>query len=210
MADTNSTRQLVSVTDIRESVLFIGGGSLRLVMEISAINFELRSEEEQLAILQGFQQFINSVDFPIQIIINSRKYDIANYLKLVEEATVSLTNELLKLQASEYMKYVAELSELANIMSKKFYIVIPFFAFEAPGKAGVMDSLRNLFKPAKTSSQITEEQFQTYKNQLLQRSELVLSGLVGLGLRTRILEQEELLRLFQSLYNPQTTLQPQS
>lgn len=204
MANSPSTKSIVAVSDIRENVVFLGGGSLRLVIEVSSINFELRSEEEQAAILQGFQRFLNSIDFPIQIVVNSRRYDITKYLETVEAATTNLTNELLKIQAQEYTKYVRELSGLANIMSKKFYVVVPFFVFEVPGKKGFLDSIKNIFKSAEKAVQLSDEQFQTYRNQLLQRAELVYGGLVGLGLRTRILEQEELITLFQQLYNPGT------
>lgn len=198
-----TTKQLVQITDIRESVILLDNGSLRTVVEVSAINFELRSEEEQNAILQNFQQFLNSIDFPLQMVVHSRRFDIDDYLAFVQTTTATLTNELLKIQAGEYVTFVRELSTLANIMSKKFYIVIPFYLSEAPSARGILDSIKGVFKSAGAKpAAIPDEQLQTYKNQLLQRAELIFGGLVGIGLKARVLEQQELMNLFYGLYNP--------
>ncbi len=197
----SSTKQLVQIADIRENVVFLPSGSLRSVLEVSSINFELRSEDEQNAILQNFQQFLNSIDFPLQIVLDSRRFDINEYLAYVQQATGSLTNELLKIQAAEYTKFIRELADLANIMSKKFYIVIPFYISETPGTKGLLNSITGIFKSKKGAS-LTEEQFQTYKNQLAQRTEVVLDGLVSLSLHAQILEEEVLKNLFVALHNP--------
>ncbi|MBI2068701.1 MAG: hypothetical protein HYT67_01165 [Candidatus Yanofskybacteria bacterium] len=205
-----STKQLVEVADIVDNIVILKNGSLRTVIEVSSINFELRSEEEQVAILQNFQRFLNSTDFPLQIVVNSRRLDIEDYLKLIETTTESLTSELLKIQAAEYSKFIKELADLSNIMSKKFYIVVPFYVFETPSKTGLVDSLKSILKPSGVIKQIKPEQLETYKNQLLQRVELVFDGLVGLGLKTRLLEGTELMNLYYGLYNPgiKINLQP--
>src|SRR3989344_4818542 len=143
---TQSTKQLVGVANIIDNVVLLKNGSLRAVISVSAINFELRSEGEQIAILQNFQRFVNSIDFPLQIVIHSRKLNIDEYLKLIDQSSSVLTNELLKIQAEEYRKFVGELSDLSNIMSKKFYIIVPFYVFEAPSKAGIMQSVKSIFK----------------------------------------------------------------
>ena len=199
---TQSTKQLVDIADIIENIVILKNGSLRAVIEVSSINFELRSEGEQIAILQNFQRFLNSTDFPLQIVVNSRKLDIDDYVKLIDKSLESLVSELLKIQAAEYSKFIKELADLSNIMSKKFYIVVPFYVFEAPSKAGITESLKSIFKPSTVAKQLTPEQLGTYKNQLLQRVELVFDGLVGLGLKTRLLEGPELMNLYYGLYNP--------
>ncbi|MBI2064944.1 MAG: hypothetical protein HYT62_02735 [Candidatus Yanofskybacteria bacterium] len=205
MANTNpSTQNLVAIREIRDSVLMLKDGSMRAIIEVSAINFELRSEDEQIGIIQNFQKFINSIDFPLHISIISRRLYIDDYLKLTAEATSQLDNELLKIQATEYMKFIKELSSLTNIMSKKFYIVVPFYVFEAPTKTGIFQSIRSALNPASSAKQLTDEQFLIYKNQLMQRSELIFGGLVGLGLKTRLLERDELVQIFYGLYNPVT------
>ncbi len=197
-----STKQLVSVADVIDNVVLLKNSSLRAVIEVSAINFELRSEGEQIAILQNFQRFINSIDFPLQIVIHSRKLNIDEYLKLIDQSANALTNELLKIQATEYSKFVKDLSDLSNIMSKKFYIVVPFYVFEAPSKSGITQSLKSIFKPSAVVKELTPEQLETYKSQLLQRTELIFDGLVGMGLKAKTLEKDDLMNLFYGLYNP--------
>lgn len=197
-----STKQLVEVADIRENVVFLKNGSLRAVIEVSATNFELKSEAEQTAILQNFQNFLNSIDFPLQMVITSRKLDINEYLTLVDAATNELSNELLKIQAGEYSKFVKELAELANIMTKKFYIVVPFYVFETPSKTGLLKSLTSIFKPSTAVKQITDEQFQTYQSQLLQRVEITLDSLIGIGVKAKVLERDALMKIYYEIYNP--------
>ncbi|MBX4211442.1 MAG: hypothetical protein KW806_01450 [Candidatus Yanofskybacteria bacterium] len=199
---TTGTKQLIDIKEVRDSVLVMRNGSLRMVIEVSAINFELRSEEEQTAILQNFQRFLNSIDFPVQIVVNSRRFDISEYIKTISEAAGQLTNELLKAQAVEYGKFIEELSKLSNIMSKKFYIVVPFYVIEVAKGKGIFDSVRNLLKSSPKDQSLPEEKLQAYKTQLLQRADLVFDGLVGLGLKTRILEDQEIMQLFYELYNP--------
>jgi len=198
-----STENLVPITDIREGVVIMKNGSLRMVLEVSAINFELRSANEQIAILQGFQKFLNSTDFPIQIVVSSRELDIEAYLKTVDQIAESAESELMKIQASEYSRFIKELSSLSNIMSKRFFLVIPFYIYETPKVTGLIQSLKGMFKSKEIGKEITDEQIGTYRNQLLQRAELVYGGLVGLGLKIRTLEDEELKKLYYGLYNPE-------
>ena len=198
-----STEQLVPIADIREDVVVLKNGSLRMVLDVSAINFELRSADDQIAILQGFQRFLNSTDFPLQIVVSSRELDIDAYLKTIDQIADSTENELMKIQASEYSQFIRELSSLSNIMLKKFYVIIPFYIYETPKITGLVQSLKGMFKSKEVSKEFTEEQFVTYKNQLLQRAELIYGGLVGLGLKIRTLENEELKKLYYELYNPE-------
>src|SRR3989338_1303015 len=197
-----STENLVPISDIREGIAILKNGSLRMVLEVSAINFDLRSGDEQVAIRQGFQRVLNSADFPLQIVISSRELNIDTYLKIVEQIVESAENELFRIQATEYARFIKELSGLANIMSKKFYIVIPFYVYEKPEATGLVESLKGVLQPKEVAKELTEEQFNTYKNQLLQRAELVYGGLVGLGLKIKPVEDENLKDLYYRLYNP--------
>lgn len=200
---TQSTKQLITVNEIMQDVIFLKDGSLRAILEVSAINFELRSEEEQTAITQNFQRFLNSIDFPIQIVAHSRKLDIKEYIAVVKDATDQLNNELLKLQGEEYAQFISGLADLANIMSKKFYISVPFYIYEKPTSAGVMDSVKGMFKTA-TPAKIPAEKFDAYRTQLMQRVELVFDGLIGLGLKIQLLEHDDIFQLLSGLYNPGT------
>ena len=197
-----TTSQLVPISDIREGIVILKNGSLRMILEVSAINFELRSADEQVAILQGFQRFLNSADFPLQMVVSSRELNIEPYLKTIDGIAESSENELFKIQALEYARFIKELSSLSNIMSKKFYVVIPFYIYEKPEAAGLIQSLKGLINSKAIPKELTDDQFGTYKNQLLQRAELVYGGLVGLGLKIRALEDEELKKLYYDLYNP--------
>ncbi|MBP9822209.1 MAG: hypothetical protein KBC81_02055 [Candidatus Pacebacteria bacterium] len=199
---TQSTKELVSIADIKDSIVLLKNGSLRAVLEVSAVNFELRSEEEQTGILQNFQRFLNSVDFPLQMIINSRQLNMDEYLKMVDDVAESSTNELLKIQAIEYRKFVKELLELSNIMTKHFYVVLPFYVYETPTKTGVLDSIKGMFGKNQTVQQIKPEQLETYRTQLMQRADLILDGLIGIGLKARLLEGQELSNLYYGIYNP--------
>ena len=205
-----STKQLVSVANIIDNIILLKNGSLRAVIEVSALNFELRSEGEQIAILQNFQRFVNSIDFPLQIVVNSRKLNVDEYLKLIDESANTLTNELLKIQATEYSKFVKELSDLSNIMSKRFYIIVPFYVFEAPSKSGIIQSFKSIFKPSAIVKDLTSEQLETYKGQLLQRTELIFDGLIGMGLKAKTLKENDLINLFYELYNPNNKLAPKN
>ncbi|MCC6405024.1 MAG: hypothetical protein IT405_01415 [Candidatus Yanofskybacteria bacterium] len=198
-----STTELIQLESITDGVIILKDGSLRALVEVTAINFELRSGEEQAAILQQFAAFLNSVDFPVQLVVHSRRFDISTYLASVRQATESLTNDLLKVQAGEYIRFVSELSELANIMAKRFYIVLPLSVIATAEGGGFFSGITSLFKkkPAQQAG-IAPERLASYKAQLQQRAELVIGGISGMGLKGHMLSQEEILVVFNALYNP--------
>lgn len=203
MANEPSTIDLIQIQDIRDGVIVLKDGSLRAIVEVSAINFELRSTQEQEAIIQQFQGFLNSLDFPVQFVVQSRKFDITGYLANVQTAAEQLTNELLKVQAQEYMRFVKELSDLSNIMEKKFFVVLPFSVIQTTEKGGILSGVKGIFSKKKAGPVgPTPEQLATYKEQLRQRADLVSGGLSGMGLKGHLLEQEVLVVLFTALYSP--------
>ena len=127
MASTTNTKKFVEIQDIRENIIVLKNGSLRVVIEVSSINFDLKSSDEQVAIIQGFKNFLNSLDFPLQIVVHSRKLNINDYLSRTSQTVEGINNELLRIQGVEYVKFVRGVVELANVMSKKFYVVVPFY-----------------------------------------------------------------------------------
>ena len=197
-----STDNLVEIADLRDNIVLLKNGSLRAVLEVSAINFELRSEAEQSGILQNFQNFLNSVDFPLQIVVNSRQLNMDEYIKTLDAAADNTDNELLKIQAAEYGKFIKELLDLSNIMSKKFYVVLPFYIYETPSKSGMLQSVKSIFNPSGVVKRINDAEIETYRTQLMQRTELVLDGLLTLGLKAQLLEGDALKNLYYQLYNP--------
>ncbi|MBI2063831.1 MAG: hypothetical protein HYT65_02465 [Candidatus Yanofskybacteria bacterium] len=201
-----STKDFVEIADIRDNVAILKDGSLRSVLEVGSMNFALKSADEQTAIISAFQNFLNSIDFPLQIAINSRKLDIGPYMESLGELTQSISNELMKIQAVEYTRFIKGLTELANIMSKKFYIVIPLYLVETIGKGDQKTSIFGAFKsvvaPSKIAKTLTDQEFENYKTQLGQKSQFVMDSISGLGIETRILGKEELRNLYYSYYNP--------
>lgn len=198
-----STLQFVEVADVKDDFLILKNGTLRAVLEVNSINFELRSQDEQTAILNRFQEFLNALDFPIQILVNARKLNIKLYLESLEELIKASENELLRIQTVEYSRFIKGLVELTNIMSRRFFVVIPFYFIEAATKEGILKGLGSIFKSSAESIQkLSDEQFQSYAGQLRQRIGLVEAGLSSMGIRARQLNREELVNLFYQIYNP--------
>lgn len=204
MTNNISTKQFVDIHDIRDGIVILKNGSLRIILEISSINFDLKSADEQTAIVRGFKDFLNALDFPLQIVVHSRRLDIKNYLEKTQAVVEKTDNELLRIQGVEYLRFVRGLTELANIMSKKFYIIVPFYAVESAAvKKSFVENIKSAFSTAKEKIKTIEKSdFEAYKSQVKQKAELVSDGLQGLGLIAKILSQEELTNMFYSLYNP--------
>lgn len=203
-----NTRDFVQIADIRETVLILKNGSLRSIIEVNSMNFELKSADEQVAIVRAFQNFLNAADFPLQIVVSSRKLDINPYLKSLDEIIEKQENELLRIQAVEYTRFVRGLTELANIMAKKFYIVVPFYVIESPAtKTSFFDALKSILAPSKFLKTLSDEELETYKTQLNQRIDIITEGVGGMGLEAKLLGKEELMGLFYQYYNPGHNLQ---
>ena len=162
---------------------------------VSSSNFALKSEEEQNAITFQFQNFLNSLDFSIEMVVQSKKLNITGYLEKLKELEAKQKNELLKVQIAEYQKFIREMIRGSAIMSKQFFVIVPFSLVELP-------RLTAEEKKQKTSS-LTEEKFQRAKNQLWQRLEFVALGLRRCGLQSVPLNTSELIELFWSLYHPE-------
>jgi len=122
----NSTQRYLPFTQIRENIMIMKDDSARIVMQCTPINFLLKSTEEQDAIIVSFQRFLNSLNFPIQIIVRSTKLDIDSYLANLKDKALKQDNPLLQNQTYEYIEYLKKLIEVAQIMKKEFFIVIPF------------------------------------------------------------------------------------
>jgi len=175
---------------------------LRAVLLVSSINFDLKATEEQDSIISQYQNFLNSLDFPMQIIVSSRKLNIAPYLDYLKKKETQLTNELLSLQLAEYSNFIKNLADVSNIMSKFFYVVVPFHPIESV-KSGIFD---RFFGATNSQMAISKrrELFDTYKNQLWQRLDHVSAGLSGTGVKVTPLNTEELIELLYNSYNPST------
>lgn len=198
--DGTSTQKYVDVEEIRDGVIVLKSGSLRAVLMVSSINFDLKSTEEQDAIIGQYQNFLNSLDFPVQIIVSSRKLNIKPYLEFLTAKESQQTNELLRLQISEYMNFIKNLTEVSNIMSKFFYIIVPFSPVEAK-EGGLFGKLSAIFNPRQVVAQ-KRELFGTYENQLWQRVDHITAGLSGIGVKVTALNTGEIIELLYNSYNP--------
>ncbi len=203
------TQEFLQIADIRDGVVILKNGGLRRILMASSLNFELKSQDEQEALTYAYQNVLNSLDFSIQVVIHSRRLNIAPYLETIKARLGEEENELLKIQMEEYMNFVKTFVESYGIMSKSFFVVIPFAPAES-AKEGFLSRLGGAFgRAAGRPGEVPEERFREYRKQLETRVELVVGGLTSLGMRVIPLETEELIELFFSLYNP-TELEKQS
>ncbi|MDO8529686.1 MAG: hypothetical protein Q7S18_03385 [bacterium] len=195
-----STQKYVDVEEIKDGAVILKSGAMRAILLVSSINFELKSSDEQDAIIQQYQAFLNSLDFPAQIMINSRRLNIEPYLDFLGEKEKSQTNELLRLQMSEYRNFIKNLTEVSNIMTKSFYIIVPFSPVESE-EGGIFGKISALFAPRQKVLK-KRESFETFKNQLWQRVDHIISGLSGIGVKIVPLQTEEIIELLYNAYNP--------
>ena len=196
-----STQKYLDIAEIREDAVIMRDGSLRAVLAVSSINFALKSDDEQKAIISQYVQFLNTIDYPLQVVVHSRPLDIVPYLDKLAVLEKDQQNELLKIQMADYRKYVAELVSLGDIMTKAFYIVVPYSPLSDKRK-GFWSRLQEAFSPAKLLS-LKEERFQERRRELLQRMEHVMGSLQSLGIKSVLLETQALIELYYNLYNPE-------
>jgi len=194
---TKTTQSLLEIDQIREGVMILKNKALRMILMVSSLNFTLKSDEEQQAILYQFQDFLNSLDFSCQILIQSQKLNIIGYLDKLKEIEEKEENELLKLQIVEYQKFIEEILAGGSIMQKTFYVIVPFTLIEAQGAP-----TKQMLKASKKITSLTEEEFQRCRAQLWQRVEFVALGLRRCGLQAVPLNSEEVIELLWSFYHP--------
>ncbi len=195
-----STLKYVEIKTIKDGVVVLKSGALRSVLLVSSVNFDLKSSDEQIAIIGAYQNFLNSLDFPVQIVISSRKLNIGPYTEMLKEKASEQRSELMKIQIVEYREFITNLTEVTNIMSKYFYIVVPFAPVEDE-TGGMFSKISRSVNPAQNITEHTEL-FETYKNQLWQRVDHVAAALGGTGLHFTALNTDELIELYYGMYNP--------
>ncbi len=200
VASSSSTQKYVDVEEIRDGVMVLKTGAIRSVLLVSSINFDLKSTLEQDAIISQYQAFLNSLDFPVQIVIQSRRFNIDPYIERLRDEELQQQNELLRFQMAEYKLYIKKLSEVSNIMSKFFYVVVPFSSVEDQ-ESGFFGKISGIFRP-KQSIGLKGDRFETYKSQLFQRVDHVSAALSSAGVKVSQLNTEEIIELLYNSYNP--------
>lgn len=198
------SQKFLDIAEVRDDVVILKDGTLRAVLLVSSINFSLKSLDEQNAIVQSYMQFLNSLDFPIQIVIQSRKMNIDNYLRRIAEHEKTMDNDLLKRQIADYRDFVKQLVELGDIMQKRFYVVIPL----TPGEEGTQTGkgffqrLKEILTPT-VASKLSEKRFEKLKFDLSLRVNQIIGGLSSMSLNAVQLDTQSLIELYYTVYNPE-------
>lgn len=196
-----ATQEFVPIKEVRDGVVILKDGSLRVLLMASSINLALKSQDEQQAIIGQFQNFLNSLEFTVEFSIQSRGLDIRPYIALLEERYSKELDDLMKIQIREYIAFIKDFTERANIMTKNFFIVVPYDpALIARGSGGMLGAL--LPSSGAKAGAVSDEQFEQYRTQLEQRVSVIEQGLVRTGVRVVKLGTEEVIELFYKLFNP--------
>ncbi len=198
-----STQQYLDIAEIKENTVIMRDGTLRSIVLVSSINFALKSEDEQNAIISSYVSFLNNIDFPIQIVIQSRELNIDHYIERLTQKEKEQTNELLKIQTSEYVQYIKELIGMSRIMNKRFYVVVPYNPLSDKQK-NFFSRLLDIFKPA-LLIKMKEDKFLHRRSELTRRVDNIISGLNSVGLNTVELDTQGLIELYYNTYNPSTS-----
>jgi len=198
-----TTQKYLNIAEIRDNVVILKDGTMRAIIMCSSINFALKSEEEQNALITGYMEFLNSLENPLQIVVQSRKLDTENYMNRLREAQKKQTNDLLKVQISGYLDFINQLIEIGEIMTKRFYLVVPFNPMGAKSK-GFFARLKESFSVGQ-QIKIKKEKFQQYKQELDLNIANIQSALTSMGLDNVVLDTQGLIELFYNAYNPKTS-----
>lgn len=206
----NSTQNALQIAEIRDGIVIMNDGSFRSVVMLKSINFDLMSPQEQEAVEYSYQGFLNSLYFPIQIFVRSQRVDLQPYIEKLDKIRSEHDNMLLALLMEDYIGYIDNISRQANIMDKRFYIVIPFFPHEDLKKAALDQSksffsgLSNLFSSKEVHVTINEADLEAAKTELRNRVQALLNGLLQSSIQGLPLDTQELIELYYDTYNPDT------
>ncbi len=199
-----STQSHLPIGEVKQDTLVMKDGTLRAVLLVSSINFALKNDDEQSAIISAYVSFLNSLDHPLQVVIQSRQLHIKPYLNTLVEKERQQTNELLRAQIADYRSFVAELVDLGKIMSKQFFVIVPYDPLSNK-KKGFFNRFGEVLNPIKIVK-LKEEKFLERKKDLDTRVRLVESGLTNMGLEVVRLDTQSLIELMYSTYNPDIAL----
>ena len=196
------TQQFVPIKEVRDGVIVLKDGSMRAILLASSLNFALKSADEQQSIIFQFQNFLNSLNFSVQISVQSRRLDIRPYIALLEGRYKEQTTDLMRLQTREYIEFIKSFTEQTNIMTKNFFVVVPYTPPIIGG--GNTSIASSLFSKKNKAEEIAEKSatFEEHRSQLVQRLEVVQQGLVRCGIRVVQLGTEEMVEVFYKIFNP--------
>lgn len=204
-----STQRYLPFSEIRDNIIVMKDGSSRMVLKVHALNFNLKSTEEQDAILISYQRFLNSLNFPIQFVIRSLKVDIEAYINRLKNLALKQTNPLLQEQTYKYVDFLLNLVDFAQIMKKEFYIIVPFDfeSNESVRKVDMFGMFRSFWAAISSEESVADiranrSRVERLKKGNMERASTVKMALESIGLRSEILEKQELIKLVYNYYNP--------
>lgn len=211
--NTNSTQNHLQIAEIRDGIVIMNDGSFRSVVMVKSVNFDLMSPAEREGVEAGYQGFLNSLYFPVQIFIRSQKIDIRPYLEKLDKIRSEHDNMLLAMLMDDYLDFIDQLAAQTNIMDKHFYVVIPYFPLTEKSKSaksgkigtkGMFDGILGMFGSSKTHVVINEAKLEEAKTELRNRVQATLDGLQQCGVQGLPLDTQELIELYYDTYNPDT------
>lgn len=197
---SKSTQDFLPVSEVRDGIVLLKDGGLRAILLASSLNFALKSEDEQTAFIVQFQNFLNSLDFSVEIFVQSRMLDIRPYVATLEAAYKNQLDDLMRIQIREYIEFIKSFTEAANIMTKNFFVVVPYSPVANVTKSGPLAALP--FGKKNANAEEANRTFEEQVSQLEQRISIVQQGLVRTGVRTVQLGTEEAIELLYKMFNP--------
>lgn len=205
----NSTQNNLQIAEVRDGIVIMNDGSFRSVVMVKSINFDLMSPAEREGVEFSYQNFLNSLYFPVQIFVRSEKVDIAPYIEKLDKIRAEHDNMLLALLMDDYINYIDQIAAETNIMDKHFYVVIPFLPKESVKKPiteskNLLSGMFSMFSPTNVHVVIDENKLEEAKTELKNRVQSVLSGLLECGVQGLPLDTQELIELYYDTYNPDT------
>lgn len=197
-----STQDFVAIKEIRDNVVIGKSGQFSMVLLASSINFALKSTDEQEAILAQFQQFLNTIEFTLQIYIQSRRLNIEPYLNLLSQLDSKQESELMRTQLREYIEFIRSFTLNVDVMSKNFFVVVPYSPTRISFSSGITKLLSPRSTNMGTAKNVSDSQFEEHRIQLEQRVGLISEGLSRVGVRTVTLQKDDLVDFYYHVYNP--------
>ena len=194
---TPATQEFVAIRDIRDGIVIMKSGQLCKVLLASSVNFALKSQDEQRAILFQFQNFLNTLDFSLQIYVQSRRLNIEPYLAMLGERFDSQDNDLMRIQLREYIEFIRGFTREVDVMSKNFFVIVPY----TPVQINIGRSFSSILTQGRMSS-TGDNTLEEQRQQLEQRQSVVEQGLNRIGVRTIALQTDELVEFYYHIYNP--------
>lgn len=210
----NSTQNTLQIAEVRDGIVIMNDGSFRSVVMVKSINFDLMSPAEREGVEAGYQAFLNSLYFPVQIFIRSQKVDLQPYIEKLDKIRTEHDNMLLAMLMEDYIGYMSDLATQTNIMDKKFYVVVPYFPVVDVQKAltsskNLLSGVTALFQRKEQQVVINEIDLEQAKTELRNRVQAVLAGLLQCSVQGLPLDTQELIELYYDTYNPDTATRQQ-